>query len=187
MGWSQWLTAALQLCSQWELFGKCPSRSPHCVRKTLATRVHWVTRFCGAALGFSSAMHHDEGGQIGAAAATVMQEMTHADVGLVSDSPHRRRIRRSGRGRSRSAGSPSRWRCSTYQQRSGRSSDRPRSAGRDTDRWADRTDTHQRVNRPAVLSPPSNTYTLHRGGKTSITHAFGFKLLIVNCVRIYYI
>lgn len=39
-------------------------------------------RFCGAALGFSSAIYHNEGGQIGAAAAMLMQEMTQTDVGL---------------------------------------------------------------------------------------------------------
>lgn len=144
---------------------------PHRVGKTLATnklierRDFLVQRWDSAQLYII----------IGAAAVTLTQEMMQMCAGLgewlwlwvfitVSDSPHCRRIRRSGRGRSRSAGSPSRWRCSTYREHSGRSSDRPRSACRDTGRRAGCTHTHQGMNRPEVPCPPSNTYTLHRRG-----------------------
>lgn len=143
---------------------------PHCVWKTLATNSSLRGKILWCSQRWDSVQLYII---IGAAAVTLTQEMMQTHAGLdewlwlwvfitVSDSPHCRRIRRSGRGRSRSAGSPSRWWCSTYREHSGHSSDRPRSACRDTGRRAGCTHTRQGLNRPEVPCPPSNTYTLHR-------------------------
>lgn len=89
---------------------------------------------------------------------------------MYSVPPHGRRIRKSGWGCSRRAGSLTRCRCSTYQVCSGHSWGRPRWADRDTVQFADHTCSCQGTNRPEGSSPPSNTCTLGRGGQAVVRH-----------------
>jgi len=86
-------------------------------------------------------------------------------------SPRSRRSRRSGPGRSRSAGSPTRRRRrgSRCRRRRRRSSARPRWAGRGTGRCAGRTRTRRGRGRPEETCPPSDTCTLQ--GERRHTHA----------------
>lgn len=94
-------------------------------------------------------------------------------------SPRRRRTRRSGRGRSRSAGSPPRPPCPTCRRRRRRSSDRPRWASRGTGRCGGRTGTRRGRSRPEVTCPPSRTCTLRTGGETFMQRG---EMRFVTCV-----